>query len=83
MSDFSKDFMQLFSLGAAVFGALWAYVRFVAKPAILADMERRFMSRELYSVQYDYIIKDLADIKAEIKDIKTTLGGIYDKTQKP
>lgn len=72
------DFEHLsmfFGLASATFGALWAYIQFVAKPAILADVEKKFVNRELYNLQNDYIIKDLTEIKSEIKELKNLITG--------
>lgn len=70
MTDKIIDFA---SLAGTLFGALWAYVQFVAKPSILAEVDKRFVSREMYQLQNDFILKDLAEIKAEIKELKAAL----------
>ena len=51
------DLITIITLLTGLFGGLWAYINFVAKPAILAEVEKRFVNRELYNLQNDYIIK--------------------------
>lgn len=70
-----NDLTTIIAIISAVFGGLWAYINFVAKPAILAEVEKRFVNRELYNLQNDYIIKDLTEIKSEIKELKELLRG--------
>jgi hypothetical protein len=72
----AQRILDLVGLFGALFGGLWAYVQFVAKPAILAEVEKRFVNREIYTLQNDYILKDLTEIKNEIKEIKQTLQGV-------
>lgn len=67
--------LDLIGLAGALFGGLWAYVQFVAKPSILAEVDKRFVSREVYQLQNDYILRDLSEIKAELKELKTALRG--------
>ena len=74
MNNFS-DLTMIIAIISGVFGGLWAYINFVAKPAILAEVEKRFVNRELYNLQNDYIIKDLTEIKSEIKELKELLRG--------
>ena len=78
MNNFS-DLTAIIATISALFGGLWAYINFVAKPAILAEVEKRFVNRELYNLQNDYIIKDLTEIKSEIKELKELLRGTNEK----
>lgn len=73
------DLITVITLLTGLFGGLWAYINFVAKPAILAEVEKRFVNRELYNLQNDYIIKDLTEIKSEIKELKELLRGTNEK----
>lgn len=75
--------LDLVGLAGALFGGLWAYVQFVAKPAIIAEVSQKFVSKEFYALQNEYIIKDLTEIKAEIKEIRSALGGGYEQIKKP
>ncbi len=74
MNNFS-DLTMIIAIISGIFGGLWAYIQFVAKPAILAEVEKRCVSKELYTLQNDYILKDLAEIKAEIKELKNAFEG--------
>lgn len=74
-----NDLTTMVGFLGALFGGLWAYIQFVAKPAILAEVEKRFVNRELYNLQNDYIIKDLTEIKSEIKELKELLRGTNEK----
>lgn len=75
----NDKFLDIIGIITALFGGLWAYINFVAKPAILAEVEKRFVNRELYNLQNDYIIKDLTEIKSEIKELKELLRGTNEK----
>lgn len=65
--------LKITSLAAGIFTAVWSYVRFVAQPAILSEVEKRFISKELYDLQTKTILTTLAEIKAELKEIKQKL----------
>lgn len=71
----TDNLLNFIGIITALFGGLWAYINFVAKPAILAEVEKKFINREIYNLQNDYIIKDLTEIKNEIKELKQLLQG--------